>query len=309
MNIAFLIAAHTDVEQLIRLVKTITSYGDVYIHVDKKTKPEYLSKLEQFAHVLARPFHMDVLSDRVNVSWGGYSQVLAIVKLIERALSSGNTYDRIFYISGLCYPLLSKEQFVDYCVKKCNQEFIKVYNITRGNNEEQKKKVILYHYFRDIPLSHKSFLRKIVIGFPRYFLQILRIRKKPYIVLGGKRWDVYYSSSWVGLTQDCWQYVLNNLRNNIRLINYFKTSRCPDELVLATIIMNSKFGNNVEVIDNADFERLSFMHYLHYTNHIWTYDENDFKEIMASNKLFVRKCVSGKSEKLIKMIDDAISIK
>ena len=37
MNIAFLIAAHKDEQQLLRLVKKLLTIGDIYVHIDKKT--------------------------------------------------------------------------------------------------------------------------------------------------------------------------------------------------------------------------------------------------------------------------------
>ena len=40
IQIAYLIEAHTDVEQLIRLSDALLLSGDVFIHVDRKTKDD-----------------------------------------------------------------------------------------------------------------------------------------------------------------------------------------------------------------------------------------------------------------------------
>lgn len=38
MEIAFLVAAHTDAKQLFRLTWSLLEMGDVFIHIDKKIK-------------------------------------------------------------------------------------------------------------------------------------------------------------------------------------------------------------------------------------------------------------------------------
>lgn len=49
MKYAFLIAAHCDVDQLLRLMKRLLSLGDIYVHIDKKVKDKnYLDKVEAF---------------------------------------------------------------------------------------------------------------------------------------------------------------------------------------------------------------------------------------------------------------------
>ena len=46
---AFLITAHTDVEQLLRLMRRLLSLGDIYLLLDKKVKDQdYLSQVETF---------------------------------------------------------------------------------------------------------------------------------------------------------------------------------------------------------------------------------------------------------------------
>lgn len=44
-KIAFLIIAHTDVEEHLRLCKKLKSYGDAYIHVDIKADDSFMNRL------------------------------------------------------------------------------------------------------------------------------------------------------------------------------------------------------------------------------------------------------------------------
>lgn len=54
MKFAFLVEAHTDAYQIERLVKSLLEIGDVYIHIDAKTKDksikERLSEIKSYLH-------------------------------------------------------------------------------------------------------------------------------------------------------------------------------------------------------------------------------------------------------------------
>lgn len=47
---AFLITAHTDAKQLLRLMKRLLSLGDIFLMIDKKQKDKaFLDEIENFA--------------------------------------------------------------------------------------------------------------------------------------------------------------------------------------------------------------------------------------------------------------------
>lgn len=114
-------------------------------------------------------------------------------------------------------------------------------------------------------------------------------------------WNVYFGSEWIGVTRPCAEYLDEKLKDkDIRA--YFKTVYAPDELCVPTVVMNSKFRRNAIKVDNLSFQGVTPLHYLNYVGSIWIYDENDFDDIVGSGKMFVRKVISGKSEKLIDLI-------
>lgn len=189
------------------------------------------------------------------------------------------------------------------CRKNNNKEFVCGYNITTSGNKNQLNRIVLYHYFRDVPLPHKSFFRRALIVGTRLLLSLTGIRKKPYITVDGKRWDIYFGSQWVSMTRKCAEYVLEQLEKNTTLCKYFSTAYAPDELVVPTIVFNSKFSSQAILCQKLDFSILTPLHYLHYTSHIWTYDETDFDDIIKSGKMFVRKLISPKSDKLVEMLE------
>ena len=105
------------------------------------------------------------------------------------------------------------------------------------------------------------------------------------------------------MTFACAKYVLKQMHENDVVRKYFATSYAPDELYIPTIVMNSEYGKHAIPCDSLDFKILTPLHYLNYIGFIFTYDENDYGKLMSSGKIFVRKLVSRKSEKLIEMID------
>ena len=59
---AFLITAHTDVEQLLRLMRRLLSLGDIYLLLDKKVKDQdYLSQVETFINHSGGQFRLSSL--------------------------------------------------------------------------------------------------------------------------------------------------------------------------------------------------------------------------------------------------------
>ena len=191
-----------------------------------------------------------------------------------------------------------------YCEEHKGEELMTAFNLTQGNIKRQRNRVCLYHFFRDVPLPHESIIRKIIIGGSKLFLKYIGVRRNAFLTVNEKQWDVYFSSQWFSLTGKCAAYVLEQLNNNKTLENYFKTTYAPDELVVTTIVMNSEFRTAAHLIDRSDLKSCSMSHYINYTDYIWTYDEHDYDSLMQSNKLFVRKLISNKSEKLIEMINN-----
>lgn len=304
MKIAFLVAAHTDIEQLKRLSKSLLKNGDVYIHIDAKVKniTDFINQLTFNTLSYSQGNKIIFLKNRVSVAWGGYSQIKCQSLLFQQALNSSQKYERFVYLSGLDYPIYSPKEIQTYFEKYPDTEFVCGYNISKSKNRTQLNRIQLYHFFRDIPLPHKSFIRRCLIGGTKLALKYLGFRRKPYLNINGQNWDIYYGSQWIGVTRQCAQYIMECL-NNKYISGYFSTTYAPDELCIPTIVHNSPFKDKALAKSNLDFQEITPLHYLNYTDCIWTYDEHDFNTIVSSNKMFVRKLVSGKSEKLIDLLE------
>ncbi len=310
MNIAFLIAAHKDEQQLFRLVKKLLTIGDIYVHIDKKTTP---SVFENFCNYLFSDYqnHVYVINNQINVARGGYSQVKWIEECLRSALMNKSVkYDRFFTLSGLDYPLWSTRKIMDYCTAHPDEQWFTVWNISKSKDKRQQKKVRYYHLFRDIPLPHNSFWRRAIIVGSRLLLRGLGFRKPLQVNIDNQICDVYVSSEWFSITRPCAEYVIKQLTTNKSLVHYFQTSYAPDELVFATCIMASPYKKGIdEVIGemSSGLVNRTKLHYIEYAGKIFSYSLKDYDKLMKSGKMFVRKLESGLSESLIAKIDEANS--
>lgn len=244
--------------------------------------------------------------NRIKTNWGAFSQCRYQISLIEACLKSPIKFDRIFFLSGLDYPLWSNKRIIDFLEQNKKKEFIQGMNLTTClNPPKMQTRVKLYH-FRDIPIINNRFIKRAIYGILRESLKYMGIKKKNFILCDNKRYDIYCGSSWWCLTNDCLNYVYKTIKENQRLSDYFKTCLAPDELLIQTIVFNSDFRNKALLYEGVypGLVGLTPLHYIEYTNKIATYAEDDFVKLISSNKMFCRKLETGISDKLIEKINE-----
>ncbi|MGM9620756.1 MAG: conjugal transfer protein, partial [Bacteroidaceae bacterium] len=80
MNIAYLISAHTDPQQLRRLVLSLHDDAEIFIHIDSK------SDLTHFTSCLQLP-RVHYIPERVDVRWGTMCEVQYQMNLVRAAVT------------------------------------------------------------------------------------------------------------------------------------------------------------------------------------------------------------------------------
>lgn len=303
-KIAYLIQAHADPENLLRLINALDDNNDFFIHIDKK------SDIAPFYQLLKEKNNVFFLEgqNRIKVYWGGFSQVEATLNLIEKCLTQNNINDsdylKVILISGSDYPIKSKEQIKKYLSDFKEVNFIRGMNVTEANTKKYNYCLRNYLFF-DFFLVNKKVTR-----FSRKILNILgsTIFKKPNYVLDkqGKRIDIFHGSSWWALNIDVIKYISAYSKDNENLKKYFKYSLASDEKYFHTIFFNSSFsktniykGVEPYIPTTSAFSNL---HIIDTSLSKW-FDEKDFNIIKASDKFFVRKVSTHKSQKLLNLID------
>ncbi len=302
LKIAYLISVHKDAFQLGRMLKALYQDDNVYffIHVDAKCR------LIDFKSVVPDTYKDNVIftSKRYWVQWGGFNQVRYQQELLRSCLNYNISFDRIFILTGQDYPLISNDEINKELSENFKKEYIKGLNISNiGNPPKIKNKLVLYHFFRDLKTSYK--FKKVLSGISRIIMTILPIRKKTYLTIDNAKWSVYQASAMMCITYDLARYVFDKL-NDKRIVNYFKYSFAPDEMVIPTRIFNSPYRVNCSLYEKDSYDglkTLSAITYFNYGKEIQTFTLDDYNELKHSGKMFARKFATGISDSLMDKLD------
>lgn len=148
MKQAILIIAHSDLNQLIYLIKSIDyELFDIYLHIDNKSK---IIKYD-FNSILTKS-KLYMLPRRYSVKWGGYSQIKVTLELFKYALNNDN-YKYFHLLSGqdmlikqskfvFDYFNNSNFEYLSFCGKDwptLTQNRVKYFHISCGRNKLLKK--------------------------------------------------------------------------------------------------------------------------------------------------------------------------
>lgn len=228
---AYMIMAHHRPDLIQLLIDALDDVrNDIIIHLDKKSN---LNE-EQFHSEQSRLF----FCERINVSWGGYTQIECTIRLLKKALEVG-THSYYHFLTGSSYPLFNQDYIHEYFEKKSNYEFIGF-----DNNKDFSFRSKYY-----VPFSEKGkingiegriiyFIRNISISTQK-LLFINRNKKHNYTI---KKGIAYFS-----ITEDFANEVVSREKEIRRLFN---KTLCCDEVFVQTIAFNSKYRNRLYNIDN-----------------------------------------------------------
>lgn len=218
MKIAILIHAHTNPDQLIRLVKHLKDKDiDIFINVDGKVN------IELFKENIENVYF---LNNRVEVVWGRFSQLQQILNSFNEIVDTKISYSHILFISGLDYPIIPMSQIVTFLQSNQLKSYIDYFKLGDDSWSNLMKKRFEYWFFlpeNDIRNNHivKKILQK--LGFKR---------KYPFE-------EVYYGSCWFTLSIEAVKYIIDYTEKNPKTIEFFKHTGCSDELYIQSVLLNS----------------------------------------------------------------------
>lgn len=289
-EIAYLVLAHTDPAQLARLCRALDDHADIYVHVDAKCD------LRPFT---ARPLPSCVhfIEDRVRVSWAGYSQVEATLRMLRAAFDSGRPYRRFVMLSGLDYPIKPTAELRELFARRPQHEFIRFIDASKPAHF----RIFHEHYWfmEEIPWLPSGWLQtKMRRGFGRLLRQVVKKRRPDGIVPA-------WGSAYWALTRECCEYVLRFVQERPEVVRWMKSSFAPDEQFFHTIVANSSF---LEQCDGFVPYQAPTVHLLANLHLIppglrRVHTDRDFDELRASPHYFVRKVTSAASKGLLDRLD------
>lgn len=235
MKLAYLILAHTDVTQLNRLINSIDSGDDIFIHVDLKTDDKYLKKIYKSNNI-------HLIKKRYSIFWAGFNMVEATLALIHEMISTNVDYDKVVLLSGADCLIKNSEYIHNFFNNRIN--YIRAFNISDYTTLNYRDQITKYHYNDSKHFSPNSNVYKFS---RRIFNKLMNSRLFPRtpdtVELFDKKVPVYEGSQWWALNRDFLEYVdkLMSSKEGQRFKKYFLYYLAPDEKFFHTIFFNSKF--------------------------------------------------------------------
>jgi hypothetical protein len=230
MKIAYLILAHSAPKHLQRLVSALsTSSSSFFIHIDKK------SRLADFATITGGDIHFT--KKRVTVYWGDFSQVEAILVLIQAALADERRFDRFVLLSGADYPLRSASYIGTFFERNRSKEFINLVPMPSEAAGKSISRLVNYKLRPTTPRAFRAVQR---------LLMMVRVlpRERDYRACFGDL-APYGGSTWWALSREACERIVSFADRETRLVGFYKHTRCPDESFFQTILGNSDFRSRI----------------------------------------------------------------
>ena len=223
MKLALLVLGFRYPQCLAAATKVYLDAGfDIFLHIDKKHGRAYadgLGEAEKSIHCIA---------ERHEVFWGGYSMIEAQVALLRAAMAAG-PYDKYTLVSDDSFPLYGGELLRSFIAVP--EDRISVRRLaaddafmTRYND---------FYFFDHLATSmmvRQAESARIDEGFWQNVENIRALRKR-----GKKRLELFFGQQWWSLGQRAVDVILQTLKRDTYLVESFRYTAVPDEMLFQTI--------------------------------------------------------------------------
>lgn len=216
MRQAWLIIAHNEFEVLQRLISLLDhERSDFFVHFDAKVRDLPTLKVEK-----GRLFLLD---KRVDVRWGGISQIETELVLQEYARQKG-PYSHYHILSGTHLPLKPVEELLQFYDKHDGEEVMRFWADDPGDADFKLRR---YHFpIKDFksPVPWRRALSQ------RTWTAVIKVQK----ILGirhMKDQSFRKTDQWLSLTEAACAYLVDNKKE---ILKKYRWAFCPDEYFIAS---------------------------------------------------------------------------
>jgi hypothetical protein len=278
MKQVFLIQAHKDLAQLNALVEQLRDDDFiVYVNLDRKwaLDPDGVAPW-------VRP-----IRHRIDVHWGTFSQVQAVLHSLRQIVAEVPAFDKVLFLSAQDFPLLSNTRLKAALASLRGSELLDTVAI--GTAAGQWPADSRYQFFYP---GAGGTPHRLACSLANRFMRASGLRRR---LPGGLR--PFGGSSWWALSRDCVCALLGRIAREPRIVRFFRSVDCPDEMFFQTLVMNSAFGERVL---KQNFRYIQWPD--DGARNPMVLDEHDFERIAASNAHFCRKIDSTVSAALVRRL-------
>lgn len=286
MKHAILIMAHGHISNLHKIIGYFSNDCDCFIHIDKKTILK-----EEETLLIKKHEQVKLLSQELNVNWGGTSELDCVLFLLEKAYNFSN-YDYFHLISGQDYPTRPLSQFLDFFVQNEGKSFIQYIKLPHPRWEHGTFRRLQYYYPYDYASDKEN---------PRHWVHE---QVKMQIEKGVKRpvpnaFDCLYGSSqWFSITNEAVNILLDYTRKEPALYRSMWMTFAPEECYVATVLCNLLEKDKI-VGFNHRFIRWKFEN----GNRPANLSKEHFFYLLKDKYFFARKMTPPYSTELLPLID------
>ncbi len=254
----------------------------VSIHVDAKTDNLSYNKIRS---AFGERENLKIIEEhnRVNVKWGKYSQIEAMLLLLKNAKKYNFRYFSL--ISGDDIPLSNNFER-ETCLNKAYEQQIEFSGCNPTHNAYERLSV---RYPEFLYKKDHSITAKIVRKF--YIMYAKKFRKNDISNLP----TLYKGSSWFTLSDQAVDFIFSFLKNNPHYEKAFRNSLCGDEVFFQTILFNSPFKEKIYGLKQGLKDCEMGMRYIDWESgpdFPRVFDVGDYVKMKNSGLLFARKLPS-----------------
>lgn len=280
---AYLLMIHKVDNGLKRLLELLDyAENDIYIHIDSK----YLNFEKNELKKLVKESRLYFVK-RTNVIWGDYSQVNAELVLLREAINN-EKYAYYHLLSGEDLPIKSQKYIHHFFSEHSGKEFINFQSEVFTFENRVRYYHLLQKYVGRGGFTFINFLEKTLL----YFQKIIRINRSKNIFF-------QKGANWFSITDNLARYVV---KNEEWIRKHFKFTNCPDEIFLQTLVINSKFKDNL-YHTKFDNSYSAIMRMIDWDRgRPYTFRISDFESIIYSDMLFCRKFQPSEDDAIIEKI-------
>jgi hypothetical protein len=265
------------------------SRNDIFIHVDKKCKDfpfEAAKKVLKHSNC--------IFTERLRVTWGGYSLIAAELMLLETACLHG-TYDYYHLLSGQDLPLKSQDKIHAFFERQQGHEFIRYYS--RKFKEENR--VRYFYPCQDICGRGNSLFTYPLKCVDKIVVQVQKVIR----FSRNKNVKFQKGSQWFSITDSFARYVVERKSWIQRTFRY---AYCVDEVFLQTLMINSPYIDKLyhSEFDNDMHAIMRLIIWEGKGPHVFTID--DKFEIENTDLLFGRKFDVAKDKEIVEFVKEIV---
>lgn len=281
---AYLIMAHHRFDILEELLKDLDDErNDIFLHIDIKARD---FPLHHFNRLLQKATL--IFTKRMNIHWGGYSQIKCICNLLKEATSYGY-HSYYHFMVGVEFPLKTQDYIHNFFASNNGYEFIG-FDQKDVNFEERVK---YYHFFNEYARNN-TYFQKILNKIRIFVVAVQRLFKIDH----SKKYGLLFkkgNANW-SITHDLASYIVIHEQETEKIYRY---SFCGDEVFVHTLVYNSRFRK--KIYDPND-EYHSSMRITTWENKFNRYYTKDINHLLNSGRLFARKIDGNDATSLISLI-------